>query len=142
MGTLVGNALLFSLSASAQFLPSTPPTVLEKLRANADLTKQIVVNAANLPSVFDDPSTLVTLFAPTNRAFAKLNSSEWKRLQVDKRQACLNHAAFGEILTTALRPTQDIQTLAGNAVTATRVAAKVISDRVWSPHQILSHQMG
>jgi hypothetical protein len=125
MGALV-PALLLGLAPFSQILHGTPPTVLEKLRANANLTNfSQLVNAANLPSIFDDPNTLVTLFAPTNDAFAKLNSSTWKRIQADKRQACLQHAAFGDILTTALKPTQDIETLAGDTVTITRVAASI-----------------
>jgi hypothetical protein len=65
-------------------------------------------------------TALVTLFAPTNAAMDKLTGAEWLRLQADKHNGCLHHTVDGDILTTALKPTQALETLAGDTVVVTR----------------------
>jgi uncharacterized surface protein with fasciclin (FAS1) repeats len=101
---------------------ATVPTVLGQLTAHPQLSNftQLVLAAGDVASTLNDPTTLVTLFAPTNAAMDKLTVAEWQRLQADKHNGCLHHTAYGDILTTALKPTQNLETLAGDIVVVTR----------------------
>jgi hypothetical protein len=101
---------------------SPAPTVLGQLKAHPLLSNftQLVLSAGDVAATLNDPTTLVTLFAPTNAAIDKLTAAEWQRLQADKHNGCLHHTIYGDILTTVLKPTQVLETLAGDTVVVTR----------------------
>jgi hypothetical protein len=50
----------------------------------------------------------------------ELTEAEWQRLQADKHNGCLHHTLYGDILTTVLKPTQQLETLSGDLVVITR----------------------
>ena len=62
------------------------PTVLGQLMAHPQLSNftQLVLSAGDVAATLNDPTTLVTLFAPTNAAMDKLTRAEWQRLQANK----------------------------------------------------------
>jgi uncharacterized surface protein with fasciclin (FAS1) repeats len=82
-------------------------SVLKQLQAHPLLpnSSQLVSEAGDVAATLNDPTSLVTLFAPTNAAFAELTSAQLKRLQADKHEGSLHHVLFGDILSTALKPT-------------------------------------
>jgi uncharacterized surface protein with fasciclin (FAS1) repeats len=116
-----GPILFFIFSVFLGFRTEAA-TVLGQLRSHPQLSNfsHLVLSAGDVSATLNDSATLITLFAPTNAAFAKLTADEWNRLQSDKHSACLHHALFGDILSTALKPTQVLQTLSGDTVVVTR----------------------
>jgi hypothetical protein len=70
---------------------------------------------------------LTTVFAPVDSAFAQFDVSTRAQL-FDKGNTALRdhfllrHCAFGDILSTALKPSQELQTLDGTAVHVTRTS--------------------
>ena len=72
-------------------------------------------------------SSLTTIFAPTDSAFNKLSvetrAALWKTGNSGLRDHfLLRHLVFGDILSTALKPAQDLQTLDGSSVHVTRTS--------------------
>ena len=68
-----------------------------------------MIDATGTAAKFDEPSTLVTMFAPDDDAFARLGPSQLQHWldPSNKRETStlvLFHAAYGDILTTALKP--------------------------------------
>jgi hypothetical protein len=63
---------------------------------------------------------LVTIFAPTDAAFAKAAGGVPLNNSAELLDLLQFHAAFGDILSTALKPSQEIQTLMGPKVLITR----------------------
>jgi hypothetical protein len=92
---------------------------MQQLAAQATLSNFTkLVQAAGIAKKFTDPTSLVTVFAPTNAAIAKLTSAQFKLL--DTAAGLLHHAVYGDILTTALKPTQEVETLTGDKIVVTR----------------------
>jgi hypothetical protein len=78
-------------------------------------------------STLNTSSTLSTVFAPLDSAFAKLSTSTRTQLWTPGNTALrdtflLHHFAFGDVLSTALKPAQDIQMMDGSAVHVTRTS--------------------
>jgi uncharacterized surface protein with fasciclin (FAS1) repeats len=76
-------------------------------------------------SILNSTDTLTTVFAPLDLAFAKLPAATRQQLWIPgnaaARDAFLLHLfAFGDVLSTALKPAQDIQMMDGTAVHVTR----------------------
>ena len=72
-------------------------------------------------SLLKSGSQLTTLFAPTDSAFAELpvdkRAELWEKNNTELRDAfLLGHFVFGDILSTALKPSQDLETRAGTTV--------------------------
>jgi uncharacterized surface protein with fasciclin (FAS1) repeats len=113
--------ILLSGCSATDSAPSVK-TVLQQLQANPLLSNfsQLVNAAGDIAAKLNDPTSLVTLFAPTNNAFAALTSEQLNKLYANKSNACLHHALFGDILTTALKPTQVLETLAGDSLVIKR----------------------
>jgi uncharacterized surface protein with fasciclin (FAS1) repeats len=117
-----GALFLFLFLGGCRADDAPAPTVLSQLIAHPQLSNfsQLVLSAGDVAATLNDPTTLVTLFAPTNAAIDKLTGAEWQRLQADKHNGCLHHTLFGDILTTVLKPTQKLETLSGDLVLITR----------------------
>jgi uncharacterized surface protein with fasciclin (FAS1) repeats len=99
--------------------PKPKPNVMQQLAAQATLSNFTkLVQAAGIAKKFTNPTSLVTVFAPTNAAVAKLTSAQFKLL--DTAAGLLHHVAYGDILTTALKPTQVVETLTGDKIVVTR----------------------
>ena len=78
-----------------------------------------MINASGTGTSFDGTAVpLVTAFAPHNAAFANLTQAEMQLLHT--RAGCLQHAAFGDIVTTALKKSQVIETMSGGTLIVTR----------------------
>ena len=93
--------------------------VLQQLAAQATLSNFTeLINTAGIAAKFTDLTSLVTVFAPTNAAVAKLTSAQLKVFNTHK--GLLHHAVYGNILTTSLKPTQDVETLNGDKIVITR----------------------
>jgi uncharacterized surface protein with fasciclin (FAS1) repeats len=121
MSPVVVLCILLSGCSATDSAPSVK-TVLQQLQANPLLSNfsQLVNAAGDIAAKLNDPTSLVTLFAPTNNAFAALTSEQLNKLYANKSNACLHHALFGDILTTALKPTQVLETLAGDSLVIKR----------------------
>ena len=81
---------------------TAPPSLLQLLHAHPQLSNfSAIVAAAGVANKFDDPTSLLTLFAPTDAAFINITGAQLSQLKTTDDS--LHHACFGDILTTALR---------------------------------------
>jgi uncharacterized surface protein with fasciclin (FAS1) repeats len=117
--------------------PKTTTTLLQQLRDNPALSNMShLFEIGEKSGVLNDTTTLTTLFAPNNSAFEVLSKSAIKKLfhptdLAYVKSVLLYHCAFGEILSTALKPIQNIETLYGLEVTITRNSSNVIRIGNW-----------
>jgi uncharacterized surface protein with fasciclin (FAS1) repeats len=109
------------------------------VRSNPQLTDLLelfnAVKAAENPSPFAylaSPGTAVTLFAPSNKAFAKIPAAtrkEWLSKPLFLIELLEQHVAGGELLTDRLKPSQIIQS---HTTTPTQTATSVLETRYLS----------
>ena len=57
-------------------------------------------------------------FVPLNAAFASLSSAQLRELKTPN--GCLHHATNGDLISTVLKSSQDIESMAGNMLHITR----------------------
>jgi uncharacterized surface protein with fasciclin (FAS1) repeats len=106
-------------------------TLLERLDGNPLLSNMSALfRIGQKNGLLNDTSALTTIFAPRNSAFAALTPVEMKKLfhpakLADLQSVLMYHCAFGDILTTALKPSQEIQTMNGLKLLVTRNGSRV-----------------
>jgi uncharacterized surface protein with fasciclin (FAS1) repeats len=107
-------------------------SLLELLQTNTELQNMSSLCKLSAKcSTTTNSSSLTTMFAPLDSAFAELPASTLQKLWAPSNQQqrdsfILTHLVFGDILSTVLKPSQDLETLAGTAVHVSRSAKNVI----------------
>jgi uncharacterized surface protein with fasciclin (FAS1) repeats len=132
MVSLLAAAILFSSSAEDLTWEPDATTVWTMVESSPQLHSLThLITLAKLIPTFNSSDKLVTLFAPDDEAFADLGPARMKHLvdpanKAELKSLLLLHTAFGDILSTALKPSQRIQTLEGPTILVTRSASDVI----------------
>jgi uncharacterized surface protein with fasciclin (FAS1) repeats len=129
-----GNTTNFhTASAAAASLSSQLDDLYTYIHHQRGLTNisSICDLSSRCHSILNDTDTLTTVFAPVDSAIARLplaiRTALWDPANNKGRDEFLTyHFAFGDILSTALKPAQDIQTREGRTVHVTRSSSDVI----------------